>query len=93
MTRFGLDQLMGGLIGVARKGNTKRSRKTGRKKNGKNQTQIFARCASQLTDCNVLALDGCRDGACVTAVKACCQSLAACEFTEFLTCASIAFQN
>jgi hypothetical protein len=86
---------MGGLAGVARNGHTTRSRKgaKSKKKNGKIQTQIFARCESQLSDCNVLALDGCRDGACVTAVKACCQSLAVCEFTEFLTCASVAFQG
>lgn len=66
-----------------------------RKKKGKNeavQQQIEARCVSQISGCEALADDGCGDNAaCAAAIRQCCQSLATCEFAEFLTCANEVF--
>ncbi|MCA9877942.1 MAG: hypothetical protein KC442_09170 [Thermomicrobiales bacterium] len=87
-----LDILTRSLVGAAGRGNNRNRKKKQKKKNKQNDTRIFARCVSQVPACETLAVTGCGANAgCQFAVKACCQSLATCEFTEFITCANAAF--
>jgi len=91
MTDSLINILSRGVVDAEARGN-KRNRK--RKKKGNNeavQQQIQARCVSQIPSCEALAAGSCgNDAACAAAVRACCQSLATCEFGAFFTCANAA---
>ena len=90
MTGTLIEMLRQGVVDAEGRGNNgNRKRKKNRNRN--NDEAIQARCVSQIPACEALALDSCGDnGACQIAVRACCQSLADCEFTEFITCANAA---
>lgn len=80
-----LDQ---GAIGAEARGNRKRKKKNKKKGNDNVQQQILARCTSQITSCDAVAADFCEgNAACIASFRACCSSLATCEFATFFTCA------
>ena len=91
MTDSLIDILSRGVVDAEARGN-QRNRK--RKKKGNNagiQEQIQARCVSQIPSCEALVSNSCGDNAtCAAAIRACCQSLATCEFGTFLICANAA---
>ncbi len=93
MTGSLVEILRQGVVDAEGRGNNgNRNRKRKKNRNGNKNKAIRARCVSQIPACEALALDSCGDdAACRIAVSACCQSLANCEFTEFITCANAAF--
>jgi hypothetical protein len=90
MTGTLIEMLRQGVVNAEGRGNNG-TRKRKKNKNRNNGEAVQARCVSQIPACEGLALTSCGDdAACLIALRACCQSLATCDFTEFITCANAA---